>query len=76
MGPSRGRRGFTLLEVTLALSVGVLLLGALTGAMTATPALALVTREAKSSLPALGYTGTYAIASILLTVAGTLIMHL
>jgi putative transport protein len=54
----------------------VLLLGALTGAMTAAPALALVTREAKSSLPALGYTGTYAMASILLTVAGTLIMHL
>jgi len=54
----------------------VLLLGALTGAMTAAPALALVTREANSSVPALGYTGTYAIASILLTVAGTLIMHL
>ena len=34
------------------------------------------TREANSSLPALGYTGTSAIASILLTVAGTLIMHL
>lgn len=54
----------------------VLLLGALTGAMTSGPALALVTREANSSVPALGYTGTYAIASILLTIAGTLIMHL
>jgi putative transport protein len=54
----------------------VVLIGALTGAMTSAPALALVTREANSSLPALGYTGTYAIASILLTVAGTLIMHL
>jgi putative transport protein len=54
----------------------VLLLGALTGAMTSGPALNLVTKEAHSSLPALGYTGTYALASILLTLAGTLIMHL
>jgi len=54
----------------------VLLLGALTGAMTSGPALGLITREAQSPVPALGYTGTYALASILLTVAGTLIMHL
>lgn len=54
----------------------VLLLGALTGAMTSAPALSLVTKEARSSLPALGYTGTYALASILLTLAGTLILHL
>ena len=54
----------------------VLLLGALTGAMTSAPALNLVTKEAQSSLPALGYTGTYALASILLTLAGTLILHL
>ena len=54
----------------------VLLLGALTGAMTSGPALSLVTREAQSSAPALGYTGTYAFASILLTVAGSVIMHL
>jgi putative transport protein len=76
------------LVVTLPLSLGyvfgrrvlkldpVLLLGALTGAMTSGPALSLVTKEAQSSLPALGYTGTYALASILLTFAGTLIMHL
>lgn len=54
----------------------VLLLGALTGAMTSGPALSLVTREAKSSVPALGYTGTYAVASILLTIAGTVLVHL
>jgi len=54
----------------------VLLLGALTGAMTSGPALSLVTREAQSAVPALGYTGTYALASILLTVAGTMLMHL
>jgi putative transport protein len=54
----------------------VLLLGALTGAMTSGPALSLVTKEAQSSLPTLGYTGTYALASILLTLAGTLLMQL
>ena len=54
----------------------VLLLGALTGAMTSGPALNLLTREAKSSAPALGYTGTYALASIISTIAGTLILYL
>ena len=53
----------------------VLLLGALTGAMTSGPALNLLTREAKSSAPALGYTGTYALASIISTIAGTLILY-
>lgn len=52
----------------------VLLLGALTGAMTSAAAMALVNREAKSAIPALGYTGTYAFANVILTVAGTLIM--
>ena len=74
--------------VTLPLSLGyvfgrrvlkldpVLLLGALTGAMTSGPALSLLTKEAQSPLPALGYTGTYALASILLTLAATLLMPL
>ena len=77
-----------LLVVMLPLSLGylfgrkvlklepVVLLGALTGAMTSGPALGLLTREARSSVPTLGYTGTYAMASILLTAAGSLIMHL
>jgi len=52
----------------------VLLVGALTGAMTSAAALSLVNQEAKSSIPALGYTGTYAFANVILTVAGTLIM--
>ena len=52
----------------------VLLLGALTGAMTSTAAMSLVNQEAKSTIPALGYTGTYAVANVILTVAGTLIM--
>ena len=54
----------------------VLLLGALTGAMTSGPALGLVTRDSGSSVPSLGYTGTYAFACIMLAVAGTLIMYL
>ena len=77
-----------LLVVMLPLSLGylfgrkvlklepVVLLGALTGAMTSGPALGLLTREARSPVPTLGYTGTYAMASILLTAAGSLIMHL
>jgi putative transport protein len=52
------------------------LLGALTGAMTSTPALTAVQEAAKSSMPALGYAGTYAFANVLLTVAGTIIMTL
>jgi putative transport protein len=53
----------------------VILLGALTGAMTSGPALGLLTRQANSSAPALGYTGTYALASIISTIAGTLILY-
>ncbi len=52
------------------------LLGSLTGAMTSTPALTAVQEAAKSSMPALGYAGTYAFANVLLTVAGTIIMTL
>jgi putative transport protein len=52
----------------------VVLMGALTGAMTSGPALSLVTTEARSTAPVLGYSGTYAFASILLAVAGTLVM--
>lgn len=51
-----------------------LLLGSLTGAMTSTPALSAAQDAAKSSMPALGYAGTYAFANVLLTLAGTLIM--
>jgi len=54
----------------------VLLIGALTGAMTSAAAMSLVNTEAKSNLPALGYTGTYAFANVILTVAGTLIMFI
>ena len=52
----------------------LVLLGALTGAMTSAAALSLVNSEAKSAVPSLGYTGTYAFANVLLTLAGTLVM--
>ena len=52
------------------------LLGAITGSMTSGAALAIVNSAARSSVPALGYTGAYAFANVLLTVAGTLIVRL
>jgi putative transport protein len=51
-----------------------LLFGAITGAMTSGAALSVVIKEAKSPVPSLGYTGTYAFANVLLVVAGTLIV--
>ncbi len=42
--------------------------------MTSGAALSLVTDAAKSEAPALGYTGAYAFANVILTLAGTLIM--
>jgi len=54
----------------------VTLLGALTGAMTSTPALDIVNREAESALPTVGYAGTYAFANVLLATAGSLLMRL
>ena len=54
----------------------VLLFGALARALTSDAALSIVTREAKSSAPALGYTGTYAFANIILSMAGTLMVLL
>ena len=54
----------------------VLLMGGITGSMTSGASLKIVTSEAKSSIPALGYTGAYAFANVLLTIAGSLIMRL
>jgi len=53
-----------------------LLLGSLTGAMTSTPSLGIVQKEADSSLPALGYAGTYTFANVLLTFAGSALMRM
>jgi putative transport protein len=54
----------------------VLLLGAITGAMTSGASLSVVTNAADSATPALGYTGTYAFANVLLTVAGSIILFI
>jgi len=54
----------------------VLLLGALTGSMTSTPALSIVSDAAKSSVPAIGYAGSYTFANVLLTFGGTAMMML
>jgi len=53
-----------------------LLLGSITGAMTSTPSLGIVQQAANSSLPALGYAGTYTFANVLLTFAGSAMMRL
>jgi putative transport protein len=52
----------------------VLLLGGIAGSMTSGAALSVVTGAAKSSMPSLGYTGAYAFANVLLTVAGSVIL--
>ncbi len=49
-------------------------LGGVTGSMTSGAALSVVCDAARSNVPALGYTGAYAFANVILTLAGTLIM--
>ena len=51
-------------------------MGALTGAMTSGAALSVVTKEANSSIPAIGYAGTYAFGNVLLMVAGPIVLLL
>ena len=53
-----------------------ILFGAIAGAMTSGATLSVVTGEAKSEIPALGYTGTYAFANVFLTVAGPIVVAL
>ena len=52
-----------------------MLMGGITGSMTSGASLKIVTAEAQSSIPALGYTGAYAFANVLLTIAGSLIIR-
>ena len=52
----------------------VLLLGGITGSMTSGASLSVVTKAAQSPVPALGYTGAYAFANVLLTIAGSIIL--
>ncbi|MGC7907531.1 aspartate:alanine antiporter [Vibrio anguillarum] len=53
-----------------------LLFGAIIGARTCAPAMDIVNDYAKSTIPALGYAGTYAIANILMTLTGTILILL
>lgn len=53
-----------------------LLFGAIIGARTCAPAMDMINQHARSTIPALGYAGTYAIANVLLTFAGTLLIIL
>ena len=52
----------------------VLLFGSICGSMTSGASLSVVTKEADSGMPSLGYTGAYAFANVLLTVAGSVIL--
>ena len=52
----------------------VLLLGGITGSMTSGASLSVVTKAANSPMPSLGYTGAYAFANVLLTIAGSVIL--
>jgi putative transport protein len=54
----------------------ILLLGALTGAMTSTPALRTLNEMSDSAVPALGYAGTYTFANVFLTLGGASIIML
>ncbi|WP_413113245.1 aspartate:alanine antiporter [Thaumasiovibrio sp. DFM-14] len=51
-----------------------LLFGAIVGARTCAPAMDMINEHARSNIPALGYAGTYAIANVLLTIAGTMMI--
>ena len=53
----------------------VLLFGGITGSMTSGASLSVVTKAANSPIPSLGYTGAYAFANVLLTVAGSIILY-
>lgn len=54
----------------------VLLLGALTGAMTSTPALQVINDMSGNAVPSLGYAGTYTFANVFLTIGGAAIIML
>ncbi|MGB1141522.1 MAG: TrkA C-terminal domain-containing protein [Halioglobus sp.] len=54
----------------------ILLLGALAGAMTSTPALQQLNQMSGNSVPALGYAGTYTFANVFLTLGGAAVIML
>jgi len=71
----------TLIPLTIAYIFGrkvqkmnpLMLLGSITGAMTSGGALSVINSQSNSSIASIGYTGAYAFANVLLTVAGALI---
>ena len=54
----------------------LMLFGAIVGAMTSGGALSVINDQSKSTIAGIGYTGAYAFANILLTIAGALIVLL
>jgi putative transport protein len=54
----------------------LMLLGSITGAMTSGGALTVINAQSKSTIASIGYTGAYAFANVLLTIAGALIVLL
>jgi putative transport protein len=54
----------------------LMLLGSITGAMTSGGALTVINTQSKSTIASVGYTGAYAFANVLLTIAGALIILL
>lgn len=54
----------------------LMLLGAIVGAMTSGGALSVINDQSKSTIAGIGYTGAYAFANVLLTIAGALIILL
>ena len=54
----------------------LMLLGAITGAMTSGGALSVINSQSRSTIAAISYTGAYTFANVLLTLAGTLIVLL
>ena len=54
----------------------LMLLGAITGAMTSGGALSVINSQSRSTIAGISYTGAYAFANVLLTLAGTLIVVL
>jgi putative transport protein len=54
----------------------LMLLGTITGAMTSGGALSVINSQSRSTIASVGYTGAYAFANVLLTIAGALIILL
>ena len=85
-GPSLVLAGLVITSVPLLIAYTVgsrllklnpaILMGALTGAMTSGASLSVVTKEADSAVPAIGYAGTYAFGNVLLMIAGPLVIML